>query len=139
MPGSNDPVTGIPELWLWEAIESAAEVDAFPMTVPEGTQPPFVMFGRASTQRTRGLEEGGLDQTIGSFSVQIYADSYREAKVIAKAIADAVVDFSGSDNGVTISDALLEDESDGEPVFLEGRDRPTYSIDQTFQIMWVEE
>lgn len=136
MPGSSDPVTGIPELWLWEAIESAADVDAFPMTVPEGTQPPFVMFGRASTARTRGLGEGGLDVTQGSFSVQIYADSYRDAKVIAKAILEGVCDFSGSDNGVNIVDAFLEDESDGEPVYLEGRDRPTFSIDQTYTVMW---
>lgn len=136
MPGSNDPVTGIPELWLWEAIEGAAEVDAFPMTVPEGTQPPFVVFGRASTQRTRGLGEGGLDVTAGSFSVLIYSDSYKEAKQIAKAVLDAVCDFSGSADGVNIVDAFLEDESDGEPVFLEGRDRPTYSIDQTYTVMW---
>lgn len=137
MPGSEDPVTGIPELWLWEAIESAAGVDSYPMTVPEGTQPPFVVFGRASTARTRGLD-GGFDQTVGSFSVQVFADSYREAKVIARDISQAVSDFSGSDNGVTIVDAFLEDEADGEPIYLEGRDRPTYSIDQTFSIMWEE-
>lgn len=138
MPGSGSGDVGnIPELWLWEAIQTATDVDAFPMGVPEGVEPPFVTFGRTGTSRERSTQ-GGTCTRLGSFEVTIYADTYREAKVLAKAVADALHDFSGTVDDLTIDDVGLEDEADGSPLYLEGRDRPTYSVDQTYRIIWQE-
>lgn len=136
MPGSGD-VGNIPELWLWEAIEDAAGVEAHPMGVPEGVEPPFVTFGRTGTSRER-FTGGATDTLAGAFEVSIYADTYREAKVLAKAVADALHDFNGTVDGLTLMDVALEDEADGSPVYLDGRDRPTYSVDQTYRIHWQE-
>lgn len=138
MPGSGSGDVGnIPELWLWEVIEEATGVSAYPMVIPEGAEPPFVMFGRSETARERSTA-GGTESLAGAFEVQIYADSYREAKVLAQQVAAAVHDFSGTVGSLTIDDCSLENESDGQPVFLEGRDRPTYSIDHTYQVRWQE-
>lgn len=138
MPGSGSGDVGnIPELWLWEAIQTATDVDAFPMGVPEGVEPPFVTFGRTGTGRERSVQ-GATDSVTGAFEVTIYADTYREAKVLARLVADALHDFSGTVDDLTIDDVALEDEADGSPLYLEGRDRPTYSVDQTYQIRWQE-
>lgn len=138
MPGSGSGDVGnIPELWLWEAIEEATGVDAYPMTVPEGVVPPFVVFGRSATSRERSTA-GATESLVGSFEVQIYADSYREAKVLAADVAGALHDFSGQIDDLTIDDCFLESEADGTPIFEDGRERPTYSIDHSYQIRWRE-
>lgn len=138
MPGSgSDDVGNIPELWIWSAIEEATGVDAYPMTIPEGTEPPFVMFGREQTERFRSLE--GDEGTLGgTFAIQIYADSYREGKVLARQVAGAVHDFSGTVGTLTIDDAWLESESDGQPIYLDGRERPTYVVEMTVEVRWQE-
>lgn len=138
MPGSGSGDVGnIPELWIWAAIEEATGVDAYPLTGSENAEPPFVTFGRSATVRERSTA-GSTDTLAGTFEVQIYADSYRQAKVLAQQVAEALHDFSGTIDDLTILDSYLETEADGDPVYLEGHDRPTYSIDHSYQVRWQE-
>jgi hypothetical protein len=70
--------------------------------------------------------------------VQIYADSYLQAKHLGAAITKALHRFKGPDSSPRISWCLQDDERDTEAVFLEGREVPTYIIEQTFRVSWEE-
>jgi hypothetical protein len=48
------------------------------------------------------------------------------------------MDFSGVSDGATIDEVDLAEESDGDPVFLDGRDVPTYIAQQVYSIRWQE-
>lgn len=127
----------IPEVWMKAAIEDACECLAYPVDAPEGAAPPYVTFARASTTRELVLDDA-VANVLGTFSVSIYADSYLQAKELADACREGLHNFSGIAEGVTIELSELNDEVDGQPVYLDGRDRPTYSVDHTYAIRWVE-
>lgn len=125
-----------PEAWLKATIEDAAGCSAFPLVVPEGTVPPFVVYNRASTDRERTLDDYYGDPQ-GTFNVEIYADGYIQAKQIADNVRAACHAFQGvSSDGVEIVESLLASEADGDPEFMEGRDTPTYVIVHEYFIRW---
>lgn len=126
-----------PEAWLWGAIEAAVECDCYPLLAPDNLQPPYVVFTRSSTSRVATLI-GSAAVPAGTFLVEIYSDGYKAGKDIADQVREALDNFTGSASGVTILESTLTDESDGEPVFLEGRDRPTYVVEQQYLITWSE-
>jgi hypothetical protein len=126
-----------PEGWLWAAIEEAAECSAYPMSAPDTAAPPYVVFGRTATDRTNSLS-GPADAPSGTFSVEIYSDGYKAGKDIADLVREALDNFTGSVETVTIIGATLTDENDGAPVLLDGRERPTYVIEHTYTIKWAE-
>jgi hypothetical protein len=125
-----------PEAWLCGAIQNAAGCGAYPVAIPEGVAPPFVRYMRAITSREPSLS--GTASPIGSFAVEIYSDGYLACKELADHVRSAVNNFSGSASGATIEYVVLTDERDGDPVFFEGRDSPTYMIEQTYSIGWQE-
>lgn len=126
-----------PEAWLRNAIEDAAGCPAYPLQAPEAVAPPYVLYTRAGTARERDLN-GTAGAPVGTFEVEIYADGYTDAKALADLVRVAAQDFSGNADGATIDDVELAEEADGEPVYFDGRDRPTYVISQTYLIRWQE-
>ena len=82
--------------------------------------------------------DGTLGGPAGQFDVEIYSDSYSAGKDLAALVLDALIDFEGTANGVTIFSSDISEESDGQPVFLDGRDVPTYVISQSYLIQWQE-
>ena len=54
------------------------------------------------------------------------------------AIRAALNNFNGSASGATIRSVHLADEADGDPEYLDGRDKPTYVVQHTYQIRWEE-
>ena len=74
----------------------------------------------------------------GEFRVTIYADTYLAAKTLADAARESTHNFSGQANGVTIDGSWVVDEVDGQPVYLDGRDRPTYAVEQVLKVLWQE-
>lgn len=127
----------IPELWIKAAIEDSAECLAYPVEAPEGAAPPYVTFGRSSTSRQLVLSDS-VANVVGVFDVSIYADSYVQAKELADNCREGLHNFSGMAEGVTIEMSALTDEVDGSPEYLDGRDKPTYSVNHTYEIHWVE-
>ena len=125
-----------PEAWLRGAVEDAACCNAYPVGIPEGATPPYVSYSRQGTERVRGLNGGG--SPVGEFLIEIYADSYLAAKALADLVRAAIVNFSGTVEGCTIDDVRLNDEKDGSPIYMDGRDVPTYVVEQTYSIFWQE-
>ncbi len=126
-----------PEAWIRSRIESATSADAFPMYVAEGQSPPFVVYGRSGTLRELALTTID-DVAVGTFELVIYSDSYSAAKDIAEDIREELSNFTSPADDDYILSSHLENERDGPPVFLDGRDSPTFVIEQTFQIRWEE-
>lgn len=124
-----------PEAWLKSKMESATGCSVFPLVVPEGASPPFVVYVRSGTERERTLNDYVGDPQ-GTFPVTIYADAYIQTKEIADQIRAAVVSFQGTESGVEIIEVALADESDETPEFFDGRDTPTYVLTQTYFIRW---
>jgi hypothetical protein len=129
-----------PEQWAKSAIETSSGCQAFPVIAPEGASVPYVVYGRLSTDRGINMV-GNVNVTFSpaaQFQVEIYAATYFSAKTLADAIRQVMHNFTGTANGVTIRSSLLADERDGNPVFFDGQDKPTYSVEQTYQIRWEE-
>lgn len=130
-----------PEAWLWGAIETATSYDAYPLSAPDNAAAPYVVFARTGTTRTNDLG-GPADVPAGQFSVEIYCDGYKAGKDLADLVRGGLNgvsgDFTVSEGTVTILGVELIDERDGPPVLLEGRERPTYVIEQDYTITWQE-
>jgi hypothetical protein len=129
-----------PEQWIKNATEAVAECQAFPMVAPESAALPYVVYGRNSTDRGLSLVAipGAPIPPAAQFQVEIYAATYLSAKTLANTIRSALHNFTGTASGVTICSSLLTDERDGDPVFFDGQDKPTFSVEQTYQIRWEE-
>jgi len=126
-----------PETWLRGAIESAAGCPAWPMAVPEGAPTPFLVYRRTGTLRERTLAFQTATP-VATFQVWIVADSYLAAKDLGEKVRLGVDNFNGSGAGLTIDHAFLTDESDGEVDYDEGQDKPTYTIQQIYEIRYCE-
>lgn len=129
-----------PEQWLKAAIEAAGSVQAWPMEAPEGAALPYVVYGRTST--TRALFTNGT-MTVSVrpsavFQVLLFASTYSAVKTLADQVRVALHNFNGAAHGVTIRECMIQEEADAPPDYLEGQDKPTYSVDQTYQIRWEE-
>jgi hypothetical protein len=125
------------ESWLKSKIEQASGCSAYPLVVPEAAVPPFAMYARSSTDHELSLS-GDVRLATASFTVEIYCDSFVDARSAADAVRDSAHNFYGSVDGLTIHNCILTDEKDGSPVFLDGRDVPTYVIEHTYLIRWTE-
>jgi hypothetical protein len=129
-----------PEQWTKSAIESAAACQAYPLIAPEAAALPYVVYGRISTDRNTNM--AGISNVVfnpsAQFQIEIYAVTYFSAKTLADTVRQAMHNFTGTASGVTIRSSLLVEERDGEPVFFDGQDKPTFSVEQTYQIRWEE-
>ena len=130
-----------PQVWLREAIEAAAECEVHPLGVPEGLAPPYVVYNRTGTSREQILDDtldapagGSSVPPVASITVEIYRDDYVQVWNTSAAIVAAIHGYAGDE----IESCLVTDEKDGEPVFLDGRDTPTYSVELTVEIRWSE-
>lgn len=129
-----------PEQWLKAAIETAGSCLAYPMEAPEGASLPYVIYGRTSTQRET-IMAGPTPVNVNpsaQFSVLLYASTYSAVKTLADLVRAALHNFNGTANGVTIRECLILEELDGSPDYLEGQDKPTYTVEHTYQIRWEE-
>lgn len=133
----------VPQTWFCAAIEAAAGCEVYPLAVPEGVSLPFVVYRRASTIRNAAAEalDGSLVEgdsfNYAAFDVQIYADGYLAAWAIADAVRAAMNPLFHYE-GEAPGDSRLTEEADGEPVFFDGQDKPTYVVDQTYQVRWLD-
>jgi len=127
-----------PEAWIRSAIETAAGCSAYPQIVPESAAVPFVVYSRSGTTRETLGVAGYTIPPTGSFSIEIYADTYSQVKTIADSVRVALANFNGTANDATITSVLLVDERDGQPVFFNGQDKPTYVVEHSYQIRWSE-
>lgn len=130
-----------PEAWLLATLEQASGCPVYPVMGREGQLPPYVVFMRENTQDDMALDDE-LGETVVStsvFNVDIYADGYLQAKGIAAAVKAAVRNFSGHTGTLTIIRSLAEDDRDGPAVVLDGRDTPTYTIEQSYRVSWLED
>lgn len=132
-----------PHVWLREQIEAASGVDAFPVEVTGSNLPPYVVYVRDQTTREQILAEAlgesppvAYMPPVATFTVTIYADSYVQAWEIAGDITSAIHNVSADESGLTIHECLVVDEKDGMAGYLEGRENPTYTVEQTITIRW---
>ena len=127
-----------PEAWIRAAIETATSCSAYPQVVPESAAVPFVVYARVGTTREFLGVTGVAISPTGSFTVEIYADTYSQVKSLADQVRGAMNNFNGTVNGATITSVLLTDERDGDPIFFNGQDKPTYMVEHSYQIRWSE-
>jgi hypothetical protein len=130
-----------PEVWLKGVIEEATGVQTWPLSVAEGPAPPVVIYRRTATDRER-TTYAATGSPTATFEVEIHALTYSEAKELAEAVRLGVDNYAGTFKGmageVIIQHAYLVDEFDGEPVFFEGRDKPTYMVLHTYHVRFTE-
>lgn len=138
-------MSAAPQVWLRNAIESAASIEAHPKAAPEGLAPPYAIYDRASTSREQLVSDtldspaAGTEQPpVCSITVEVYADDYVAVWDLAGLIVAAVHGYAGPASGATIESCLVIDERDGEPAYMDGRDTPTHVVEQTIEIRWTE-
>jgi len=120
------------------SIENATGRLAYPQVVPESASTPFVVYARVGTKREQiGVPDYAIPP-VGTFAVEIYAETYAQAKLLADSVRSALSNFNGTASGATITSVLLDDERDGDPVFFNGQDKPTYMVEHTYIIRWTE-
>mgnify|MGYP006271957525 CR=1 FL=1 len=134
-----------PHVWLRSVIEDATDVSAFPVEATGATMPPYVVYTRESTSRDLMVlsdayaEQPSADYIgpVATFLVTIYADSYVQAWDIAGLVANAAHKVSATSGGLTLY-SIVEDEKDGSAGYLDGREQPVYTVEQTIRIRFEE-
>jgi hypothetical protein len=140
-----------PHVWLRSAIESAFEgLTAWPVanTSKKGSatyEPPYAVYVRTGTEIDRHLGEA-LDESPqpnecppkASFTIEVYADSYAEAWVIANAISSKLDRFAGEYGEEVIVASFVTDRSDSDVVLLDGREQPTYVLEIQVEVYFQE-
>ena len=128
-----------PEAWLSKQIEAATGCRAYPAYVPGRERLPFVAFTRDSTERERWLEDAAA-VPVASFSINVYAAGYFEAKTLADKLRIGVDNFAGVGEGCNITATRIIAEADGPPEFDQGEDAPVaYVVGMTVEIRFREE
>jgi hypothetical protein len=136
---------GTPHVWLKEAIETATGSTVWPVGMTGTESPPFIIYAREATTREQVLADT-FDATpetdavppVARFLVAIYADDYVTAWTISGQITAAIHKFAGTAGGTTIEHCLVLDEKDGQPDYLEGRETPTYTVELSVEIRFVD-
>ena len=126
-----------PQVWLREAIEAAAGCNAYPLGTPEGVPPPYVVYMRTGTAREFLLADtldnpagGSSLPPVAQITVEVYRDDYVQVWDTSAAIVESIHGYAGGD----VVSCVVTDEKDGDPVFLDGRDTPTYVVEMTVEI-----
>jgi hypothetical protein len=132
-----------PHVWLKAAIEDATGYQAWPVEMTGSGAPPYIVYARESTTREQllpdtmeAVPEPDYLPPLARFQVVTYADSYVQAWEIADEISAAVHKVSTEDSGLTINTVVVADERDGDAGYLEGREQPTYTVEQSIEIRW---
>jgi len=115
---------------------------AFPMFAPEHQKLPFLVYQRASTTRDRAMP-ASVANPVATFSVQVYAKTYAEARQLSDDVRRELDNFTGDygpqDNTVTVVFVHIAEESDGEPVQFEGESKPAYTAELSFNVKYKED
>ena len=127
-----------PEQWIKGSIEAAGGCLAYPMEAPEGAALPYVIYGRMATERQLSMTNAVAFNPAADFQLLLYASTYFAAKTLADAVRQAMHNFNGTAHGVTIRQCLVTDEMDGPPDYLEGQDKPTFVVQQSYKVRWEE-
>jgi hypothetical protein len=131
-----------PEYWLHQAVEQSAAITAWPNTAGSAERPPYAVYRRTTTERTR-VTTGPTCTATAAFEVEVYADTYTETKRLAEQLRLGIDGTAGTfktpAGEVILLDVAIVDEADGEPVFYDGREKPTYLVIQSYSIRFQEQ
>lgn len=105
----------------------------YPMVAPQGSPVPRVVYQRVSTQRTETLcaTDGKVRAVM---DMNCYDKTYRGAKLLANALRQTLIDFSGDMDGTRVSTVILDGEVD-----LDDPDPGLYRVSQTYFIWFKEQ
>ena len=109
----------------------------FPLVIPQRSAPtllrqPCLVYARSSARRQQ--KYCGTDGLVRSeFQLDCYAPTFAESQQLAAATRAALIDFTGTMNGIRVSDVQLEDEQD-----MDEPDVGLYRVVQQF-IVWHDE
>ena len=92
-------------------------------------------------ERTATVRQPVLNDTLDSpppepsvsqsatITVLVYVDDYVAVWERSAAISAAIHGYAGEADGTLIESAIVVDERDSEPVYMDGRDTPTYAVE----------
>ena len=82
----------------------------FPMTVPEGTKPSFVIYNKSNTDIVKTLD--GVSKSMsGVYDIDILSDSYAQLQTLFQAVKDKISTFVGrriGNNSVIVQNVTFE-------------------------------
>lgn len=110
----------------------------YPVIAPASAALPFVTWRRTGITRQQGLN-GPLGMSTVSLAVEVYAETYGEARDIADKCR-RVLDGYGTtvENYVRVANVSLDTESDGVVQLAGGDLPPILQVSQQYSILWQE-
>lgn len=104
---------------------------------PANVTTPFVLWRRDSVRREQTLSRP-LGVPHVRMELQIYADTYIEARRLADSCRAILDGFGGAFDNVVVSQCALDAESDGIAA-IDGSEVPNaYLVSQEYEILWQE-
>jgi hypothetical protein len=94
---------------------------------PQGERRPGVVLTRTGGGDPHCLD-GSAGYETGTMQADVLCPSYAEAKQLARKVADALDNFSGTVAGVEIDWLSVDDEADIPAAPLEGKASPTFGV-----------
>lgn len=108
----------------------------YPMIAPQSATLPWICFRRSSISRETTMGNPMGVPTV-SLELQVFAETYEDAREIADAVRLVLDGFSGSQDNVVIRHTSLEAESD-DFVQIGSDSLPVFQVTQSYDILWQE-
>lgn len=120
------------------AVAAVVGQRVYPVVAPASASLPFVTWRRTGVQRSQTLS-GPMGMGVVVLSVDVYADTYGEARDIADKCR-AVLDGYGTavENYVSVRNVSLDTESDGVVQLAGGDLPPILTVNQQYSVLWQE-
>lgn len=128
---------------IYSILSNDADVTAlvstriYPMTAPQGTALPYIVYAREATDHHEVLA-GSAGFARATMSVESFATTYLSARAIAEKVRLALQGNSGTHASVVIDGVNLAGDRDVQIVPQNAEDPATFSTQQDFA-MWFAE
>lgn len=109
----------------------------YPTLAPADTALPFVVWRRTGIEReqTLGNPMGTPKVTV---DYEIYGTTYESARTVADTMRTILDGYGGTVQNVEVKQVSLENETDGFALLQGDQAPPSFSVTQTYDILWQE-
>lgn len=109
----------------------------YPVLAPTTAALPFVTYRRTGVRREHTLD-GPMGVATTTIDLDIYATTYEAARILADLCRVALDGWGGTFDNTEVKNVSLESESDGFVLLQGAESPPSYTVTQTFNLLWQE-
>jgi len=115
------------------AVTALVSSRIYPVAAPQSASKPFIVYEVERLDPQDALEgHGGL--TFADFGLTCWASSYGDAKEVATAVRDALLDYNGTSDNIKVHWSRHDNSRDTVVWPDDGTELPVYGVEQDWRV-----